>query len=68
MGAEESCHISIERAMEGGPVETCGIVGANARNGGREFWRAGGQEGKVAGRHDMNVGFARQAVRDTGVA
>ena len=50
----------IEFAVERCPVEARGLVGANARYGGRELRRARCQERKVAGRYDMNVRFSRE--------
>src|ERR1700756_1409416 len=61
MRAKEADDARIEVAVKGGPVET-GRVGANARDGGGELRRAGRQECEVAGRDDMNVRLARQAL------
>jgi hypothetical protein len=66
--AKECDDVSIEVAMKGSPVEAHRIVGANTWNGRCEFRRAGRQESKVTGWHDVNVGFARQAICDASIA
>jgi hypothetical protein len=68
MFAEKPHNARVELAVKGGPVEAGRIIGANARYGSRELWRAGCQECKVAGWHDMNVRFAREAICNASIA
>src|SRR5262249_19639345 len=62
MFAEESCHARVEVLVKGCSIEVPWIVGADARDGGRELRRAGCQERKVAGWHDVNIRLARKAI------
>jgi hypothetical protein len=68
MFAEELYHARVEIAVEGYPIEVRRVIGADARYGGRKLRRAGRQECKVAGGHDVNVGLPRQAVCNASIA
>src|SRR3954468_19409506 len=63
MLSKESYNARVEIAVKGCPVEARQI-GANPRDSGRELLGAGRQECKMSGRHDMNLGLARQAACD----
>src|SRR4051794_30769376 len=63
MLSKESYNARVEIAVKGCPVEARHI-GANPRYRGRELLRAGRQECKMSGRHEMNLGLARQAACD----
>ena len=64
MFAKEPNDARVEVAVKGRSVKA-GRIGTKTRQVRRELRRARCQEGKVTGRHDVNVRLARQAISDT---
>src|SRR5206468_1387566 len=57
-------HRRVELAVKSCPVESRRLIDADTRNRCGKLGRARRKESEVTGRYDMNVGIARQALRD----